>query len=146
MPFEQLKENRRNYATALRDANDRAESAEAKRDEAIRSSDAVCDGYAAENQQFSDEITRLRERIHILETAHGQMQRTLDERCARVKELEEQLHYANGVADLAMKHRDSAEAERTRAQGDMLVANMRCVEAEEQLAALQEITKKDPSP
>jgi hypothetical protein len=29
---------------------------------------------------------------------------------ARVGEAEEKLHYANGVADLAMKHRDEAEA------------------------------------
>ena len=31
---------------------------------------------------------------------------------ARVKELEESLHYCNGTADLAMKHRDEAEDER----------------------------------
>lgn len=33
----------------------------------------------------------------------------LDRLRARVASLEESLHYANGVADLAMKHRDDAE-------------------------------------
>lgn len=34
---------------------------------------------------------------------------TVDRLRARVASLEESLHYANGVADLAMKHRDDAE-------------------------------------
>jgi len=33
----------------------------------------------------------------------------LGERERRIEQLEEQTHYANGVADLAMKHRDYAE-------------------------------------
>lgn len=33
---------------------------------------------------------------------------------ARVAELEKSVHYANGTADLAMKHRDAAEAELAR--------------------------------
>jgi len=32
----------------------------------------------------------------------------------RIVELEESLHLANGTADLAMKHRDEAEAENAR--------------------------------
>ena len=33
----------------------------------------------------------------------------IGERNTRIEKLEEQIHYANGVADLAMKHRDYAE-------------------------------------
>jgi len=35
---------------------------------------------------------------------------------ARIDELEESLHLANGTADLAMKHRDAAETEAERKQ------------------------------
>ena len=34
---------------------------------------------------------------------------TADEAADHIEKLEEQAHYANGVADLAMKHRDYAE-------------------------------------
>jgi hypothetical protein len=33
---------------------------------------------------------------------------------AEIKQLKEQLHYANGTCDLAIKHRDAAEAENER--------------------------------
>ncbi len=40
--------------------------------------------------------------------------RALEKAEARVKKLEESLHYCNGTADLALKHRDEAEATNVR--------------------------------
>jgi chromosome segregation ATPase len=51
----------------------------------------------------------------------------------RVEELEEQAHYANGTADLAMKHRDAAEAlmeEMTRQRDEARAAYGDCIETQ----------------
>ena len=42
-------------------------------------------------------------------SAYCDMKIDLKESAERIEKLEEQAHYANGVADLAMKHRDYAE-------------------------------------
>jgi len=54
---------------------------------------------------------------------------------AEIKRLREQLHYANGTCDLAMKHRDEAEAEIERLRmalevvwGSGAVAGLSCEE------------------
>lgn len=46
------------------------------------------------------------------ECEHGQLRRSCEicEMRAELVELRESIHYANGVADLAMKHRDAAES------------------------------------
>jgi hypothetical protein len=39
------------------------------------------------NEEQAAEIACLRDLVHIMQVAHEQLQRTLDERCARISEL-----------------------------------------------------------
>lgn len=67
----------------------------AARDRLLAASDTVA-------QQLQKQIVTLTLKKEDLEADNAAL-------TARVKELEEQLHYSNGVSDLAIKHRDEAE-------------------------------------
>jgi predicted nucleic acid-binding Zn-ribbon protein len=64
------------------------------------------------------EIERLRAADKVRVTVHEAEIRRLAIECgkakAEIERLREQLHYANGTCDLAMKHRDEAEADNER--------------------------------
>ena len=50
----------------------------------------------------------------------------IGERNTRIEKLEEQIHYANGVADLAMKHRDYAEQRVEKLEAALLDVGIAC--------------------
>lgn len=52
------------------------------------------------------------QRVKCVHCDNDRLEAEIEQLRARVAALEESTHYANGCADLAMKHRDIAEAER----------------------------------
>ena len=56
-----------------------------------------------------DLVKRLRSPANVFYEYAADVGAFLREAADRIEKLEEQAHYANGVADLAMKHRDYAE-------------------------------------
>ncbi len=93
---------------------------------------------------LSAEIERLRARVALLEPVASAARIEIEHLRARVASLEESLHYANGTADLAMKHRDDAEKRVAELERDRVHAGVDICEvaAAVEVVRVMEIVKE----